>query len=284
MKFQKRDKDGFVIGEGKFNISQQQRKDILEITNLDIVSAIDYFDKFYTIPLSRHINLTNARLLDCACGKGWFSLSAYFAGCREIVSVDISQEELNKFKEITKILGITGRIKIILGDITHLPFRDRYFDIVASLETIEHIPQNKGVNELLRVLNNIFIVETINAFFPIDTHDTIYPLVHFLPVFIRRKINQAYGSGEPSGYISILKLERLLKNFRLLTPFKVFNNVEEWKHCFPVNNPYQGNRPINGDSKKWKLRYYYYRTLFNLLGGNSRFAFDKIHGIYQRLK
>lgn len=270
-------------GTKKLNISQQQRERISKITNLDIVGIIDYFNKFYTIPLSKHTNLANSKLLDCACGRGWLSLSCYFAGAREVVAADISKEELNIFKEITEILGIENRIKVILGDVTHLPFRDRYFDVVTSVETIEHIPQRKGINELLRLANNIFLVETINALSPIDTHDTSYPLVHFLPVSIRKKINRFYGwIGDPSLYISTIKFERILKDFKLLTPFKVFHDVEEWKQCFPVSNPYQSNKCINHTSKKWQLRYYYYKILFKLLGTESRFILDKIHGIYQR--
>lgn len=99
-------------------------------------------------------------ILDCACGNGYgaeiLKDIAFYTG------VDISKEAISNAQ---KNYGEHGVFCICDGEC--LPFPDETFDVVSSLETIEHLPKEKHHNfvmELLRVLKpgGRFIITTPN--------------------------------------------------------------------------------------------------------------------------
>ena len=66
-------------------------------------------------------------------------------------------------------------------------------DFVISNATIEHVGslknQKKMVENMIKLTNKVMIIQTINRFFPIDTH-TKLPLLNMLPKAIHRKIKK----------------------------------------------------------------------------------------------
>ena len=85
----------------------------------------------------------NPRILDA--GSGPLGLAHHLG--RECVGVDVA------FPPQAPAIG-AERLERVMGSITELPFRDRSFDLVTSMDTLEHLtPENRpaAVRELFRV-------------------------------------------------------------------------------------------------------------------------------------
>jgi ubiquinone/menaquinone biosynthesis C-methylase UbiE len=264
------------------DIDSATRAAVRELVGLDPVGALEYFDKLYVGPLSRRMDLAGASLLDCACGVAWLSVAAKLRGAGEVVAADLGAATLERAKAVLRLLDLEAEVPLVRADVTRLPFSDRRFDVVASIETLEHVPIERAMAELERVCGRFFVLETIHRHFPIDTHDTPYPLVHLLPTPLRRRINRRCGKHEVSGYPSLAQVEEPLRGFVLQTPFKTFQDVEEWEAIFPFEHPYQAGRRVSLEDRKWRMKRRYYRAAFSLLGKESRRVLDKIMGIYER--
>ena len=263
-------------------IDQKTRQAVRDITGVDPVSALKYFDVVYLEPLARRLDLESASVLDCACGSGWLAIGARIRGARRVVACDVFPEVIDRAKVVSGMLGLSEGIEFVTADVAALPFDNEEFDAVCSIETLEHVPIRPAINELARVCSQYFVVETINRFFPIDTHDTPYPLVHFLPTSLRRQINRRYGTSEVNRYPSWQEVERGLREFSLDSDFKTFDSPGDWRSIFPLENPYTGGRRIDLSQPKWRLKLWFYSLSYALLGRRSRFLQDKIIGIYKR--
>ena len=106
-----------------------------------------------TIHLARYLNakpyIRGKRVLDAACGEGYGSRLMHDWGAASVVGVDISETAVQTAE---KIFG-NKNVKYIAHDVEELPFPDHSFDVVVSLETIEHL-SNPSIflKELRRVL------------------------------------------------------------------------------------------------------------------------------------
>lgn len=96
------------------------------------------------------------RVLDVGSPQ-WFSL--YLASAYPETSftyVNIVESELEPFREITEVLGLTN-IEHRMGDVRQLAFPDASFDCVISISVIEHVYPEVGgdvaaLGEIARVL------------------------------------------------------------------------------------------------------------------------------------
>lgn len=101
-------------------------------------------------------------VLDIACGEGYGS--ALLAEHAEFVlGVDISKETVNhaKFK-----YNSYKNLEFEVGECAKIPAKDKFFDIVVSFETIEHITEHESfLLEIKRVLkdNGIIIISSPNT-------------------------------------------------------------------------------------------------------------------------
>jgi glycosyltransferase involved in cell wall biosynthesis/ubiquinone/menaquinone biosynthesis C-methylase UbiE len=97
-------------------------------------------------------------ILDAACGAGYGSdYLAHIA--KEVRGVDISEEAIIYAKEHYK----KENIHFGLMNIYNLKFPDKYFDIVCSFETMEHLDKpDRFLSEVKRVLkeDGIFVLST----------------------------------------------------------------------------------------------------------------------------
>lgn len=259
------------------------RRRVHELTGLEPVGALEYFDRFYAAPLAARLDVTKARILDCACGVGWLSAALALRGAREIVAADLDPDTLARARTVIDALGLTAQVSIVEADVTKLPWPDRHFDAVCTVETIEHVPIGAAMAELARVSRRFFLIETINRHFPMDTHDTALPLVHWLPPQVRAAVHRRVGGPpQPNRYPTLEEIEGPLAGFALRTYFKTFDDVEEWERAFPFAHPYQGGRTAALSQPKWRAKRAYFRAVFGLLGHRGRAALDKIMGIYER--
>ncbi|MBU2099605.1 methyltransferase domain-containing protein, partial [Candidatus Micrarchaeota archaeon] len=89
---------------------------------------------------------TEKKLLDVGCGGGFFLKQAEkFLKC---FGVDFSLEALIQAKK-------NCNADLILASASSLPFKDRSFDFVSCLGSLEHfIEMEKALNEMQRVLKN----------------------------------------------------------------------------------------------------------------------------------
>ena len=103
-------------------------------------------------------------------------------------------------------------------------------DFVISNATIEHVGslknQKKMVENMIKLTNKVMIIQTINRFFPVDTH-TKLPLLHMLPKAIHRKIIKFlgydyYSLEEHLNMLSVNEMENILKNFKQFIKFKIY--------------------------------------------------------------
>jgi len=89
------------------------------------------------------------KVLDVGCGQGVF-LNRLVKSCKaKGVGVDIVPEIIGEAKRVSK-----GG-EFIVADATNLPFPSNGFDVVISLDTLEHINnQSKAMREMVRVLKD----------------------------------------------------------------------------------------------------------------------------------
>lgn len=92
----------------------------------------------------------NKVVLDIACWS-WYGTNILSSFAKEIIGMDISKEAIYYNNSNYNLQN--G--KFVLYDWIKNPYEDKYFDIITSFETIEHIVEYEiFLKELNRVLNN----------------------------------------------------------------------------------------------------------------------------------
>ncbi len=132
-------------------------------SNIDL-QGDDNSDSPWHQMVKQHLgDLSGLKVLEIGCGRGGFSKYLLEQGAN-LVAADFSDSAV----AITKLL-LSGKsnLECVVADIESLPFPDNTFDIVISLETLEHIPDpDKGLQELIRVskIDSRLIITTPNYF------------------------------------------------------------------------------------------------------------------------
>lgn len=95
--------------------------------------------------LKKNVDL-KGKILDAGCGEGRFS--KYFIEKQaNITSMDFSEEYISLARK--KI----GKGKFVVGSVTSLPFKDNSFDVIFSIDVLQHVPNLKdAISEFKRVL------------------------------------------------------------------------------------------------------------------------------------
>lgn len=102
-------------------------------------------------------------VLDIACGTGFGSEFIVSQKPKEVYSVDVADDAINFTKE--KLKGFKNCF-VYKQDGTKLSFEDNFFDLIFSIETIEHIDKDEAfLKELFRVLkpSGKLIISTPNG-------------------------------------------------------------------------------------------------------------------------
>ena len=129
------------------------------------------------------------RLLDVGCGDGTFT-RALSAGFRECYGIDVQDHYLEEFRSQT-MTAPKGKFTIQKMDAANMTFPDAFFDVVVSIETLEHVPELAASSrEIARVLKpgGQLLLTVPNRWFPFENHGAkIGPLqlgrVPLLPYF-----------------------------------------------------------------------------------------------------
>lgn len=107
--------------------------------------------------LQRYCEFKNPRLIDVGCGGGGFLKS--LAGYDNLFGVESSSSAaIHALKK--------SSAKIVQGDAAGLPFKDRRFDILTSLDVIEHLESDgDALKEYHRILTDGgVVILTVPAF------------------------------------------------------------------------------------------------------------------------
>ena len=114
-------------------------------------NVIESLVRHYQLPL-------DAKILDVGCGKGFLLYDLLkFLPNSDLYGIDISEYAIrNAKKEIKE--------KIVLGNATNLPWPDRFFDLVISINTLHNLytfELEQAILEIQRVgLNKYICVES----------------------------------------------------------------------------------------------------------------------------
>lgn len=107
------------------------------------------------------------RILDCACGRGFYlNMYRYVSGCR-LVGLELDAEIIGKAR---RNVGHLPGITLVRGNIYKLPFPDDYFDGVILSEILEHVDDDvAGLREVRRILKpgGVAAITVPNADYPL---------------------------------------------------------------------------------------------------------------------
>lgn len=145
---------------------------------------------------------TNIRLLDLGCGIG-LTLSIVSQVFPNSVGCDIDRDAIKATKAILKEVGV--KIPVILYDGKLLPFKDNSFDIVISIEVIEHAENpDLMLKEIRRILkpDGILHITTANKWWPREPHFKLF-LLSYLPKNFADLYVRLSGKGEDYGGIKL---------------------------------------------------------------------------------
>jgi len=108
------------------------------------------FKKFTEIsPVYKRITseIQNGRVLDAGCGSGSLLKELRLKNHIKLYGIDFSDAAIN----ISRREIPSG--EFVVGNITNMPFKNEYFDVLICCELLEHIENpNAAINECYRVL------------------------------------------------------------------------------------------------------------------------------------
>ncbi len=138
--------------------SYENKDNFVFYPNEEIIRFISkYFRKRKGLDEFEDIYLTEDKLnfLDLGCGIGRHIILAYEMGFNPY-GIDLSQTAINVAIEWMERTGINAVNNVKQGDITNLPWPDKFFTIVVShgvLDSVHFDLAKRAVKEVYRVLN-----------------------------------------------------------------------------------------------------------------------------------
>jgi ubiquinone/menaquinone biosynthesis C-methylase UbiE len=212
--------------------------------DLDVELTLDYMRRRFVTPLSRHIDITAANLLDCASGFGWLAFAYLLAGGKHATLVELSAPRLAAARAVARLLGVADRCGFRGERLQDIALADDGADIFASIETLEHVGRENvhaSLTNMARVAKRVIVLTTPNFLFPVVAHDTELPFAHWLPAGLRRRYASAAGRGDldrGSQFLMPWDLAPLLAKFRPASRFQTFATRRDYEHFYPHYLPY----------------------------------------------
>lgn len=118
-------------------------------------AIMGFTEEFYRKGVGNKTFSTPVRVLDLGCGPGAlsFALAEKLDGDSEIVSIDISNDQLNYARE--NAVGYSCKLNFINCSMDELDFPDQHFDLVMTSMALHETPpevRRKAIKEVARVL------------------------------------------------------------------------------------------------------------------------------------
>lgn len=168
------------------------------------------------------------RILDCACGRGYY-LNMYRAVSRAtLVGLELDDEIIRKAQ---RNVGHLPDVTLARGNIYHLPFPDDYFDGVILSEILEHIDDDvRGLREVYRVLKpgGVVAITVPNANYPFWWD----PINKTLETLFHTKIRRGPLAGIWANHVRLYERNEL-RAAALAAGFTVEVERAFTHHCFP---------------------------------------------------
>lgn len=145
--------------EGQFNYDQ------MRLTFLDV----DRFHRWARV-VDRRRALEGA-FLSSGCGFGGSLLAYHDGGCRPVVGVEVDATYARM--AALRVEGIQEAEVLLVAPDPPLPFADASFEVIESLDVIEHTPDpDRYLAELRRVLapGGLVLLVTPNRLWPVEQH------------------------------------------------------------------------------------------------------------------
>lgn len=180
------------------------------------------------------------RLLDIGSGGGYFT-EKLARRVKEVVSLDISKENIEKAKKLCKAKNIS----FVLGDATKMKFKDKTFEKILATEIIEHIKNDTGfLREMLRVLKDDGII--------VITTPCTNPTISLDKIRKKAGIDMAHAFGHVRPGYTLEQLQRMAENCGAkVTSVKYYHKFfGEWTRIatYAVRNMKSRNRKWNDGS------------------------------------
>ncbi|CAN5455705.1 hypothetical protein BH23ACT9_BH23ACT9_09180 [soil metagenome] len=136
---------------------------------------------------SAYVEPKGADVLGSGCGVGGSLVEWWSAGAATVTGLEVDPAIVEMAQ--LRVAGLEGA-SAQLYDGGDLPFDDGSFDIIESLDVLEHVPwPNRYVSELARVLRpgGAVLLVTPNRLFPVEQHVNV-PLATWLPIPVANKV------------------------------------------------------------------------------------------------
>lgn len=212
--------------------------------DLDVELTLDYMRRRFVVPLSRHVEIETASLVDCASGFGWLAFAYLLAGGKHAVLVELDGRRLDAARAIARHLGVERRCSFVAERLQDIAIADDGVDIFASIETLEHVGRDNvkaSLRNMAQIARQAVVLTTPNFLFPVVAHDTELPLAHWLPPALRRRYAKAAGRAaldRGNHFLVPWDLAPLTAKFRPVSLYQTFGSRDEYDRFYPHYMPY----------------------------------------------
>lgn len=205
----------------------------------------EHFSRYFFVREVLEKRLNQGPILDLACGVGYGgNLLAKEFGDVDVYCADIHENSLVcAQRHYGKIPG-RENLRFVRADALSIPFSSNRFEVVVSLETIEHLSdQTRFLNEVTRVLRpeGVFIVSSPNREITspgrtIDDPENPFHLIEYNFDEFKKELGRYFGRMEFFGQMTAdfrtgsrlhRKLEGLVNIFKFKELTKVVPLTEE---------------------------------------------------------
>lgn len=126
-------------------------------------------------------------VLDAGCGRGFYSATlTTFPFIKKIVGIDLN----NEYLKIARKQFTDPRLKLGKASIYSLPFQDNSFDAIICSEVLEHVDDNRALQELQRVVkkDGVILITVPSHNFPFLWDPVNWILMKFFHTHINKNI------------------------------------------------------------------------------------------------
>lgn len=194
-----------------------ERIDIKNLTTIDVVRY-----KF----ASKYVK--NKKVLDIACGSGYGTMMLSRAGAHKVTGIDIDQ---NTILDLKKQYSSISNFEFISGSVYEIPFPDEHFDVLVSMETLEHLAYPdiflKEAKRVLKKSGKIILSTPLNEGQDRLTPQNPYHVREYNFSEIKNMMNKYFFNLEFHFQHSILKANWLTRIFDKLRKYGI--NLEPIK-------------------------------------------------------
>lgn len=174
--------DKFKIPSKKFYLNHIRKYSQYSQSDkwIDWYAKVSKYKGIRTARMLLEYKSSNVRILDLGCSIG-LTLSMIAQKFPNSIGCDIDKRAIKASIHILKKVGV--KIPLVLYNGEKLPFPDNHFDIITSIEVMEHVKDTQVMlKEMHRVLKSdgILHITTANKWWPYEPHFKLL-MLSYLP-------------------------------------------------------------------------------------------------------